>query len=145
MKFMDWLREAADASTHVVTFLLPSKDSVMATDAMPSKLMLLQPMSVPTIKAIAKTKTLMSCAILGLLVTFTVGYFRSPWRKLPPGGPWRLPILGNFLQLRDKTWMLSKDFKDRFGKFTSLYTEDDNVCSRKWQERSCTLTVLGSR
>jgi hypothetical protein len=28
-----------------------------------------------------------------------------------------LPILGISLQLRDKSWLLSKDCKDRFGEF----------------------------
>ena len=120
MKVMDWLHEAVDTSVYVVTYFLPTNSSVIATDAIPSKPMHLQPMSAPNINAIAETKTLMSCIILGLLVTLTVGYFRSPWRKLPPSRPWHLPILGNALQLRDKTWLLSKDCKERFGEFTPL-------------------------
>jgi hypothetical protein len=120
MKLMDWLREAADTSTYVITFLLPTKNYVMEADAMPSKPMLLQLLGAPTINTIAETKTL-ACIALGLLVIFTVSYSRSPWRKLPPGGPWRIPILGNVLQLRDKSWMLSKDLKERFGESTSLY------------------------
>jgi hypothetical protein len=91
MKLIDWFHEAVNASTYVIPFLLPAE------------------------KAIVETKTLMTCIALGLLVIFTVRYSRSPWRKLPPGGPWRLPILGNVLQLRDKTWMLSKEYKERFG------------------------------
>jgi hypothetical protein len=91
MKPIDWFHEAVDASTRVVTFLPHAE------------------------KAIVETKTLMSCIALGLLIIFAVGYFRSPWRKLPPGGPWCLPILGNVLQLKDKTWMFSKDYKERFG------------------------------
>jgi hypothetical protein len=91
MQPIDWFHEAVDALTYVVTFVLPSE------------------------KTIVETKTLMTCTALGLFVIFTVRYSRSPWRKLPPGGPRRLPILGHALQLKDKTWMLSKDCKERFG------------------------------
>ena len=99
MNAIDWFHEAVATSTHVVTFL-PTAE-----------------------KAIVETKTLMTCIALGLLVIFTINYSRSPWRKLPPGGPWRLPILGNVLQLRDKTWMFSRDYMERFGQFTPLYAQ----------------------
>ncbi|KAF8488636.1 cytochrome P450 [Russula emetica] len=85
--------------------------------------MLLRPLSAsgPTIKAIWETNTLLVTAgiTLGLFIIIAVGYTRSPWRKLPPSPP-RLPILGNALQLKDKSWLLSKDCKERFGEVMYL-------------------------
>ena len=66
---------------------------------------------------IPENKTLTAGIILGLAIIFTISYTTSPWRKLPPS-PRRLPLLGNVLQLRDKSWLLSKDCKERFGEFT---------------------------
>lgn len=86
--------------------------------------MRLRPLSAsgPTIKAIWETNTLTAGITLGLLIILAVGYTRSPWRKLPPSPP-RLPILGNALQLRDKTWLLSKDCKERFSEYTVNISE----------------------
>jgi hypothetical protein len=86
--------------------------------------MLLRPLSAsgPTVKTIRETNTLTAGITLGLLIILAVGYTRSPWRKLPPSPP-RLPILGNALQLRDKTWLLSKDCKERFSEYTVNISE----------------------
>jgi len=123
MKSMDWLRKAVDTSTYVawyvVKLVLPTGTIVFAMDAIAPNLnpMLFQPMRVPIVKAIWEINTLMAGIVLGLVVIFAVRYTRSPWRKLPPS-PRRLPILGNTLQLRDKSWLFSKDCKERFGTFT---------------------------
>jgi hypothetical protein len=141
-KSMGWLRKTVDASTSVSS--LPSEGTAM--DAVAPKPLLLRPISAPAIKAIwePETRTLTAGIVLGLVIIFAINYFRSPWRKLPPS-PRRLPILGHALHLRDNSWLLSKDCKERFGQFTPLCTQvDANVCLRKWQERSCTWTVLGS-
>ena len=70
-----------------------------------------------TVDSIWETKALGAGIVIGTIIIFIVNYIRSPWRKLP-SGPRRLPALGNALQLRDKSWLLSKGCKEKFGTFT---------------------------
>jgi hypothetical protein len=60
------------------------------------------------------TDRIMIGVLVGLFViVVAVRYVRSPWRSVPPG-PRGFPVLGNALQLRDKTWMFGRDCKDAF-------------------------------
>jgi len=116
-KSLGWLRRTIDSSTYVSS--LPPVGADFATDAVAPDSMLLRPLSAYTVKAIWGNKTSMAGIILGLLIIFAMSYTRSPWRKLPPS-PRRLPLLGNALQLRDKSWLLSKVCKERFGEFLPI-------------------------
>ena len=116
MKSMVWLCGADDASAYVSS--LPNEGSVPAKDhPLAPNHILSRPSILPTVNAIWETRTLTAGILLGIVIIFIVNYIRSPWRRLPPS-PRGLPVLGNALQLRDKSWLLSKDCKERFGEFT---------------------------
>ena len=140
---MGWLYGALDASTYVSS--LPSDESIYAIDAVVPNIIISQPLIAHTIEAIRENKTLTAGIVLGIVISFTVNYIRSPWRKLPPSPP-RLPVLGNALHLRNKSWLLSKDCKERFGELSNYNIP--RVTLRcvygKFQERLCTLTGLVS-
>jgi hypothetical protein len=110
MNFIAWLRGIVDTSTHVS---LSPADTVASNPGF----ILLRSLSASTVKAIRDNTTLTTGFVLGLAIIIAINYSRSPWRKLPPGLR-RLPVLGNALQLRDKSWLLSKDCKERFGEFS---------------------------
>jgi hypothetical protein len=83
-------------------------------DAVTSKLALLLFSRAPTMKEIWETRILITGILLGFIVMFAVRYIKSPWRRLPPG-PRGFPVIGNALQLMDKSWLISRNCKERFG------------------------------
>jgi hypothetical protein len=58
--------------------------------------------------------------LIGILIALAIHYARSPWRKVPPG-PRGIPILGHALKLKDKTWLIRKDCKRKFGVSSFIY------------------------
>ncbi len=117
MNFIAWLRGTVDASSYVS--LSPAEGTASVIDMVASNTgpILLRSLSASTVKAIRDNTTLTAGFVLGLVIVIAINYSKSPWRKLPPG-PRRLLILGNALQLSDKSWLLSKDCKEHFGEFS---------------------------
>jgi hypothetical protein len=76
----------------------------MVTSSMPADFKL--DVLLPSIAfAIAQQhQALVSGVAVGLAISLIVRYFRSPWRKLPPG-PRGFPLLGNVLDMRSKQWL----------------------------------------
>ncbi len=63
--------------------------------------------------------TQVGLAVLGLVAILVVRYVRSPWRHVPPG-PRGLPIIGNALEMRDKSWLLGRDCKQKYSALSIL-------------------------
>jgi hypothetical protein len=90
-------------------------------DGVTSRFVLSRALKALTFKAVWEARTFTAGALLGPVVVFVVYFLRSPWRKLPPR-PRGLPIIGNALQAMDKSWLVSKDCKERFGEYPLLYS-----------------------
>lgn len=57
--------------------------------------------------------TQVGLAVLALVAILVVRYVRSPWRQVPLG-PRGLPIIGNAFEMRDKSWLLERECKQKY-------------------------------
>ena len=79
--------------------------------------------------------------IATLVITLVARYVRSPWRRVPPG-PKGLPILGNALQLQNKSWMFGKECKRNFGTFGSFFFLTDSMTLRIYHTTSQNISCI---
>lgn len=74
--------------------------------------------------------TLHNGLLLGLtVIVMAVRYVKSPWRRVPPG-PRGLPLLGNMLELRDKTWLFGRECKNVYRMFSFVIDSENPVAIR---------------
>ena len=67
-----------------------------------------------TFKLILMDVRLSITVLVGVMAICIVAYYRSPWRRLPPGPP-GLPFIGNLLALKERRIWLT------FTKWSNLY------------------------
>lgn len=69
--------------------------------------------------------------VAGIATILIVNYFKSPWRRLPPGPP-GLPIIGNALQLVGEPWIKFSAWRKEYGMLHYLVrtpsSADDHPC-----------------
>ena len=76
--------------------------------------------------------TLRNGLLLGLtVVVIAVRYAKSPWRRVPPG-PRGLPLLGNVLELRDKTWLFGQECKSAYRMFLFVIASENPVAYQEY-------------
>jgi hypothetical protein len=118
--YLLWFHNGLVTSAH--GFSVPADGSQSSVDAEPSNFILSRLLRALTVKAFWEDIKFTTGTVLGLFAILLIRYARSPWRKLPPS-PRGFPIIGNALQVMDTSWLISKDCKERFGKYPTILNQ----------------------
>lgn len=86
--------------------------------------------------AAKERSVLVSGVALGLSILFAVRYFKSPWRRLPPGPP-GFPVIGNALQLVGGPWIKFSAWKKDYGMILSHLASIERLLIVVARRRDC--------